>query len=140
MGALTPEVVVGAAENQFLRRTHLVILPPTTGQNLDALRAVFALVCPRPPLQSLTREMEWGSQSVGVERKRQTCTGTPQVRRPHSVAMPPGSAGLNVRKTARYAGKDRDPLQLVLLQNPIDGPSGANVSAFIQQSGLDGGR
>ena len=25
--------------------------------------------------------------------------------------MPPGSAGINVRKTARYAAKDRDPLQ-----------------------------
>ena len=32
--------------------------------------------------------------------------------RPRAVAMPPGWAGINVRKTARYAGKDRDPLQL----------------------------
>ena len=27
------------------------------------------------------------------------------------VAMPPGHAGINARKTARYTGKDCDPLQ-----------------------------
>src|ERR1017187_10237883 len=34
-----------------------------------------------------------------------------QARTAPGVAMLPGEAGINVRKTARYAGKDCDPLQ-----------------------------
>src|ERR1017187_9071436 len=34
-----------------------------------------------------------------------------QARTPPGVAMLPGEAGINVRKTARYASKDCDPLQ-----------------------------
>lgn len=47
---------------------------------------------------------------VCVERKRHARKALPQVRRRRSVAMPQGSAGRNVRKAARFAGKDCDPL------------------------------
>src|ERR1017187_694689 len=36
-----------------------------------------------------------------------------QARTAPGVAMLPGEAGINVRKTARYAGKDCDPLQQI---------------------------
>src|ERR1019366_5646386 len=36
-----------------------------------------------------------------------------QARTAPGVAMLPGEAGINVRKTARYASKDCDPLQLL---------------------------
>ena len=37
-----------------------------------------------------------------------------QVRLRPEVAVPPGYAGTNLRKVARYAGKDRGPLQHVM--------------------------
>src|ERR1039457_5525145 len=37
-----------------------------------------------------------------------------QARTAPGVAMLPGEAGINVRKTARYASKDCDPLQLIM--------------------------
>src|ERR1017187_9210534 len=42
-----------------------------------------------------------------------------QARTAPGVAMLPGEAGINVRKTARYAGKDCDPLQLDLFAEQV---------------------
>src|ERR1019366_365721 len=49
-----------------------------------------------------------------------------QARTAPGVAMLPGEAGINVRKTARYAGKDCDPLhsRLVLRAVTTDYPNG----------------
>ena len=44
--------------------------------------------------------------------------------------MPPGPAGLNVRKTARYAGEDRDPLQLRLWMAGLALPGTGDVAAL----------
>ena len=44
-----------------------------------------------------------------------------QARPAQRVAMLPGEAGINVRKTARYAGKDCDPLHLTAGQKSAEG-------------------
>ena len=67
-----------------LPHTHLDILPAKTHFGLGMGRAAARL-----------------ARSAGVW----------QARTARRVAMLPGTAGANVRKTARYAGKDCDPLQ-----------------------------
>src|ERR1017187_6882099 len=47
-----------------------------------------------------------------------------QARTAPGVAMLPGEAGINVRKTARYASKDCDPLHLRFPVDPYDPDAG----------------